>query len=378
MAAQHSAVASDFNLQKINTKEFQDNLKATIQFGGNMVVIGRRGVGKTQCVKSSIKESGLKEVYINISTCERTDIAGFPDFYGAKSGDRFVKYLLPYFYKDLMEGDRPCVVLFDEVDKADSSLLAPLLEFTQFHSINGQLFKNLKSVIMTGNLISEGGTRPALPLLDRAEKYLLEASHEQWMNWAGTKEANIHPSITAYLADNGGDLFGDVDPGDVYADSSPRGWELSSKIIQFGETNKWPNGLLAAKVAGYVGKKIGIKYRAYFDHYQVLLPIVAKIMEGEDVKEFSRLEPGKQMVATMIACSRVARIIDEQKVNLNELKNKPAAISNVGRFMKKVDPEMALVSCRSQIGVERFIGKGLDSDPIWDSILDDIRAKMNG
>jgi hypothetical protein len=375
MASQNT-IASDFNLQKINTKEYEDNLKATIDYGGNIFVAAKRGTGKTVIAKQMINKCKHKEIYINISVCDRPDLAGYPDFFGAKSGDRFVKYLLPAYFKDLIEGDEPCVVLLDEVDKSDSSLNAPLLEFTQFHSINGMKFKNMRSVIMTGNLIAEGGARPTLPLLDRTEKYLLEASHEHWMNWAGI--AGVHPSITAYLADNPGDLFGDVDPGDAYADSSPRGWESSSKIVQFGEQKNWPSPLMATKVSGYVGKKIGIKYRAYFDHYQVLLPIVAKIMEGEEVKEFQKLEPGKQMVATMIACARVARIIDDQKVHLSELKNKPAPISNVGKFMKRVDPEMALVSVRSQIGVDRFIGKGLDSDPIWDSILDSIRAKMNG
>src|SRR5271154_2454586 len=176
--------ASDFNLQRISTKELSDNLRATIDFGGNVVIIGRRGSGKTQISKDIINTTACEEVYLNLSVMERPDIGGYPNFFAAQQGKGFVDFLLPAFYQSLMEGDQPVVALLDEVDKAESSLWAPLLEFTQFHTINGRELPNLRAIIMTGNLQAEGGQRPSLPLLDRAEKYLVEASHIHWLDWA--------------------------------------------------------------------------------------------------------------------------------------------------------------------------------------------------
>src|SRR5208282_4961589 len=117
----------------------------------------RRGSGKTIIGKTSIKESGCKEIYMNLSTMERPDMGGYPNFFAAKQDRHFVDFLLPYWYQDLIEGDTPCVALLDEVDKAEAALWAPLLEFTQFHTINGNKLPNLRAVIMTGNLQSEGG-----------------------------------------------------------------------------------------------------------------------------------------------------------------------------------------------------------------------------
>lgn len=366
--------ASDYNLQKLNTKDLSENLRATIDCGGNIIIIGRRGSGKTMIAKQSIKECKHREVYMNLSTYERPDVAGYPNFFAAQHGAKYVNFLLPAFYEKLIEGNEPVVALLDEVDKAESSLWAPLLEFTQFHTINGRELPNLHSIIMTGNLQAEGGQRPILPLLDRAEKYLVEASHHHWLDWA-SKMGKIHPSITAYIADHAEDLFGDVDPGDVYADPSPRGWHNASNILNFGEEKRWPHKILTNKVAGCIGKKAGIKYSAYFEHYQVLLPIIEKIMKGEEVQGFRNLEQSKQMVACMIVCSRLSRILDERKPAQKEF---PREAETIAKFMKHVDPEMALIAVRSQIGLERTVSSGLDEIPSWDSILREIAKRVNG
>lgn len=365
--------ASDFNLTKISTKELSDNLRATIDFGGNIVLIARRGAGKTTIAKDSIKEAGYRELYLNLSVQERPDIGGYPNFFAPQqAGNKYVDYMMPAFYKMLIEGDKPVVALLDEVDKAESSLWAPLLEFTQFKTMNGRPLPNLKAVIMTANFQSEGGARPSLPLLDRAEKYIIEASHHHWLDWAA-KSGQIHPSITAFISDHPEELFGDVDPGDVYADPSPRGWHNASKILNFGEEKRWPHKILTNKVAGCIGKKTGIKYSSYFNHYQILLPIVERIMKGEKVKDFNNLEQGKQMVSSMIVCSRLSRLLDEKKN-----KEMPKETDYVANFLKGVDPEMALISVRSQIGLERVVTSGLDEEKMWDEILMEIARRING
>jgi len=372
------ANVSDFNLERLKPKELESHLGLTIAFGGNITVIGRRGGGKSTIAKSAIKKSDHEEIYLNLSVMERPDMGGYPNFNASKEGQKYVDMMLPKFYEKLIDGNRPCVALLDEVDKAESALWAPLLEFTQFHTINGRSLPNLKAVIMTGNLPSEGGARPILPLLDRSEKFLLESDHNEWLDWSG-KEGKIHPSVTAFIADHPDDLYGDVDPGDIYADPSPRGWEAVSKIVSYGEKHNSSNHLITQKVAGCVGKKSGIKYTAYFNHYQVLLPLVERIMNGEKIKEFDNIEPSKRMVVTMIACARVARVLDDLKKD-KEYSGKafPSSVVYVGRFLREVDPEIALVALRSQITLERVADHQLDSDKNWDAVLEDIASNMKG
>ncbi len=365
------SVSSDFGMKKLSTKDFGEHLAATIQFGGNLAIFGRRGSGKTHISKYEIKQAKMREIYMNASVFERVDLGGYPDFKNVSSVRKYIDFLLPGCYEHLIEGTQKCVVLLDEVDKADPSVWAPLLEFTQFHTMNGRELPNLHAVVMTGNLQAEGGVRPCLPLLDRAEKYIVEADVTSWLAWAA-KTGEIHASATAYLYDHPEDLYGETDPGDVYADPSPRGWHNASKILTFGEKHKWSTRMLTDKVAGCVGKSAGIKYSQYYDHYQVLLPLIKDIFDGKNVeKEFNGFEQSKQMITCMITCARLARNIDECKDGQSPDNSK--IISN---FMRQVDSEMALIAIRSQIGLQRMVMHGLDEEEGWSDLLSKISDKV--
>lgn len=363
---------SDFNLEKLNTKDLSEHVAASIQVGGNIAVFGRRGTGKTEISKQEIKKADMHEVYINLSVLERVDMGGYPNIMAAANQKKFVDFLLPQFYESMLEGKKGVVALLDEVDKADPSLWAPLLEFTQFHSINGRPLTNLKAVIMTGNLISEGGARPSLPLLDRAEKYLVEADASSWLEWAG-KVGRIHPSITAYVTDHPKDLFGAVDPDDRYADPSPRGWARASEILFKGEERGWSTGMLNKKVCGCVGKDAGIKYSNYYEHYQQLLPMIEEVYQGKDVSaRYNVLEPTKKLVACMITCARLATQLDQSAEN-----EPPQAIKHVGKFLQKVSYENVLVAVRSQIQIDRLVKFNLDEHPDWEQVLSKINKQVD-
>lgn len=361
---------SDFNLQKLSTKELAKHIEGSINTESNIAVFGRRGSGKTEISKQEIAKSGAIEVYLNLSVMERVDLGGYPNLMSGQT-NRFVEFLMPAFYRHMIEGDRKVVLLLDEVDKADSSLWAPLLELTQYKSINGNKFKNLKSIIMTGNLISEGGSRPSLPLLDRAEKYLVTPDVSDWLEWAGTSNA-IHPSVAAFINDNHSDLFGAVDPDERYADPSPRGWHLASNLLFKGEALGWNSELLAGKVAGCIGKEIAARYEAYYIHYQELLPMVAKIFEGENVvSEYRVLEESKKLVASMIVCSRLATMLDQADVS-----SPPDSLEHVGKFLQITPDEHVLVAVRAQLGVQRVVKFEIDEIPSWSSILSNIAESL--
>jgi hypothetical protein len=374
MAKQEQTMTtSDFNLEKLNTRDLSAHVAASIQVGGNIAVFGRRGTGKTEISKQEIKKADLHECYINLSVLERVDLGGYPNIMTADANRKFVDFLLPSFYEPMFAANKKGVVaLLDEVDKADPSLWAPLLEFTQFKSINGRPLPNLKAVIMTGNLISEGGARPSLPLLDRAEKYLVEADATSWLEWAG-KSGHIHPSITAYIIDHPKDLFGAVDPEDRYADPSPRGWARASEILYKGESMGWSSALLNKKVCGCVGKDAGIKYSNYYEHYQQLLPMIEDIYQGINVSEvYNTLEPTKRLVACMITCARLATQLDMSNEN-----DPPPSVKYVGKFFQNVSYENVLVAVRSQITIERLVKFALDEHDDWAQVLSLINNQVD-
>lgn len=371
---QQNMATSDFNLEKLNTKDLSQHINATINLGGNIAIFGRRGTGKTEISKQEIRKTGCDEVYLNLSVLERVDLGGYPNVMAASENKKFVDFLLPSFYETMFSSTNGVVALLDEVDKADPSLWAPLLEFSQFRSINGRKLPKLKAVIMTGNLISEGGSRPSLPLLDRAEKYLVESDADSWLQWAG-KSGHIHPAITAYISDHPKDLFGAVDPDDRYADPSPRGWHRASQILFSGESQGWDSGILNKKVCGCVGKDAGIRYRNYYDHYQQLLPMIEDVFHGKNVEDrYAKLDPSKKLVACMIACARFSSRLDKSdlKSDSEDIKE----IEYVGNFLQHVSPENLLVSVRSQVTVERLAKFNINSHPAWSKMLNDLAKSV--
>jgi len=389
MAKPQKAVGSDFNLQKITTSQMEAHVEASIKAKSNVAIFGRRGTGKTEIMQQQIRKSGCKEVYLNLSVLERVDLGGYPNVMSAASGSDFVSFLLPDFYKAIVaEGDsKEVVVLFDEVDKADPSLWAPLLEFIQARKMNGRTLTKLRACLLTGNLPSEGGTRPSLPLLDRCEKYMVEPSVQAWLDWAA-KTGQIHPSIVAFINDNNGELFGQVDPEERYSDPSPRSWVRASNLVNSLEAQGCSTDLLNMKVAGCVGKEAGMKYNNYYEHYQHLLPLVESVFAGTPYDTaYNSLEASKKIVASMIVCSRLTSVLDSTdkkkengKLDPKAIKNRDAAIANAGKFLSFVSrrsPENALIAVRCNVGMDRMVNNDLDDHPAFSDLIDQIRSSSS-
>lgn len=379
MGKKQEMVTSDFNLQKVSTVEYSDAIIAAMQSKTAIAVFGRRGSGKTQIAKELIKKQGYREVYMNLSVMERVDLGGYPNLLNG-DGD-YVKFRLQESFKPMIEGKEKVVLVLDEVDKAEPSLWAPLLELTQFFSINHTQLPNLHAVIMTGNLISEGGNKPCLPLLDRAAKFLIEPDVDSWMKWAG-ESGKIHGSVSAYINDNREDLYGQVDPDSSYADPSPRSWENASKYLKQGENENWSPEKTYKMVAGCVGNAVGVKYRAYFDHYQKILPLVKKLFDGKDItKEYNALKVTEQLVACMIVASRLSSVIDEKEKELSSKKMSKEvdeALTNAAKLLIGVSHEYCLICVRSQINIERILKYNLDDHESFGKVLARVKQKING
>lgn len=360
------------NLKTISTSKLSNHIDASIAMGGNIAVFGRRGSGKTEISKQRIQNSGCIEVYMNLSVMERPDLGGYPNFGHSKGDGDFLSFLLPQFYKLMITGDTKVVALLDEVDKADPSLWAPLLEFTQFKSINGQKFKNLKSVIMTGNLISEGGAKPSPPLLDRTEKYIVEPDFKGWKTWA--KGAGVHDSVIEYLTNHPSHLFGATDPGERYADPSPRGWNQVSNILKTGESLNWDIDMVSEKVSGSVGLTHGEKFAEYYEHYHGLNPLISGVFSGASakilVKKYNDLPVTKRVSVAIMVCQRMASEIDDSAKNLSD------TFDNVGNFLNEIDMENAFVAINKYLTRSRLAKCDAPNNAIWRKLL--MKLKSSG
>ena len=385
MSKAAEAEASDYNLHKINTAELEQHLAATIDYGGAMFLLGSRGIGKTWITTKAISDAGYDCIGFALATYDKADFSGYPDLMNQLKDvgkQRFLDYILPKIYAPLFEEGRAkkCVVFFDELDKANPELWAPLLEFIQFGRLNSRKMPNLQAVISSGNHLSEGGQKPIPPLLDRQEKYLISSDVKSWLDWAGTKDGNIHPAIYTFIRDNPEALAGETDMGELYANESPRSWHNFSRIAHYGEKKNWTNEMIMAKCSGCVGKRSGGKFAAYFSHYRIILPLVERILKGEGEKvrrDYDRLEPTRQFMCVMTACQRVGNLIDNMAKDEKDKKIVPQIVSILGEWLATVpDQEMALMGMRAGIKFDRMVGLDLIKHKHFGSLLSELIRRM--
>ena len=320
------------NLEEIDQEQALNLTKFFIQSNHNVFLFGRRGVGKTEIAIQAAKECGLKVNYVNLSVIERPDLAGYPDM--SSPGD-VINFKSPHFLPKLVAGTKPdSVILFDEIDKVQPEVTAPLLEILLFKKINGQPI-NAVSCILTGNLANERTYSNELSsaLLDRGAKYILTFNFERWVDWA--KANNIHDLILAFLRSDPSFACGKVEDS-VYASPSPRSWTWASQaLLKARELKISDIESITQIISGYVGSEAGLRFKIWYEHYRKFEPYVHSLIErGEMLINFNDLVPTEKLVFVVAACYHA-----KLKVFSDKSKNRFVYLERLCNFFSKYQVE---------------------------------------
>lgn len=112
-----------------------------VQLGVNVLLIGEKGVGKTQRVTDAFKRNNLKFAYFSGSTLDPwIHLIGIPKVRGAE-GQEKMDFILPSNLDDDIEA-----LFIDEYNRTHKLVKNALLELQQFKSINGRKFPKLRMV----------------------------------------------------------------------------------------------------------------------------------------------------------------------------------------------------------------------------------------
>ncbi len=186
-----------------------------------------------------------------------------------------------------------CVWVLDEVDKADPSIFGPLLEIVQFRSVNGTKFPYLKAIVMTGNMLHEGGQKIIPPLTDRCEMYIIRQTIDGFQYYSNNIK-RIHPGVMSFVIDTPQCLTNS--PSNIetaYKTASSRTFEYVSDLAtEFeaaearGVKSETAQRIFYKRIQGFVGAEVGQQMIVYFDHYMSFLPIIRPIFAA--VKEANR------------------------------------------------------------------------------------------
>lgn len=350
------------NVNAIKLSSYYDVLKFNLRTGGNLLVLGQAGIGKTECAMQAIAEAGMNPIYINLSVLEYPDLVGLQTIVTDMKGRKHVDYACPKFLP-LKEGSVPSrnVIIFDEVDKAKCELQNPLLELLQFRTINGQAV-DVHGFVLTGNLPDEGAF--SLPishaLTNRCMVYKLEAEFEAWLNWA--VNARVNPLVTGFLSRNPEFFSRPAAEGDptAYCRESPRSWTIAARDLDASLDMANPDQLVDLQtllIAGRVGTTAAIKFKVWLEHYHYLVDYVDALVQNGKAPEGLTLD--RQIVCAISACNEVVKVMSKSPKEFNKVLN------NVFGWLSTLTPDLQICAVKSTITMDMIKQYKLIENPIF-------------
>jgi hypothetical protein len=326
-------------------------LDFTVKHGGNLMIFGDSGTGKTEMSFQATDRASLKHVYLNLSVLEAPDLVGLP-MIDEKTGK--AKYALPEAFPLYNADSDGMVLIVDEIDKAKPELQNPCLELFQFRSINGVKL-NFKAVIATGNLPDEYAHSQMVShaLTNRCGVYRTSVSFDAWRYWA--LRARVNPLVVGFLSQNPSFLLQKPPAGEetAYCHPSPRAWTLAARDLDFTDesTSVDFQDLL---VAGRVGNGAAIKFKVWLEHYRYIAPRIRGLV---DKGQHPFLDIEKPSIDRVFVCAiagvdevmkcATSRFKEEDKHN--HMKRVHGVLSNVCDWLDRIPPEICIGAFKSAL-----------------------------
>jgi len=335
------------DIVEIMTDVYMDALRFNIRTGGNLMVFGQAGTGKTECALQAVAESEYQGVYLNLSVLEAPDLIGLPIIV-----DGVVEYASPKMLPRKDRHPKMCVLVVDEIDKAKPELQNPLLELFQFRSVCGTEL-SIHAIIATGNLPDEGAFSQPVShaLTNRCKVYKVSHSFEAWRDWA--QNTGLNPLVIGFLSKNQEFLSRKSVEGDptAYCRPSPRSWASAARDLD-ATTNRDTVDFQTLLVAGRVGMGAAVKFRVWLDHYRHVEPIIDALVKEGKHPNVHDMSIDRQLVCAIAGSHVVAQMCRETpKDKVKHIANVQKVAKNVFGWLSKLPSEFQIGAAKSTLNM---------------------------
>ncbi len=333
---------------------------------------GKHGIGKSELVYQLAPQAvhilGLADKYGDdyvFPVVERRasqmadvgDVIGVPEPETTEHG-RVTKFAPMTWFAQACS--QPCILFFDEVDRANNDVRQSLMELTDSRKIAGHNLHPDTIVIAMVN----GGTHDTnnsyqVSELDPAEHDRwwhvdLEPTVEDWISWAND---NCHPMTVDFIRNNPAHLEheGEIEPHKVYP--SRRSWAHFDKCLQMAELTgekifDGDSPLIYFIGDGYVGKEASIAFKNYLEKYE-------RVITVEDVLDDKKDLSGLELNEANALIDKIADS-DEFKDNMSDERS-----HNLAKFVYNISAELAMKAW------EKFTLVNPDSvTSMWEKVVD--------
>lgn len=328
--------------------------KFAIKSGGNVMVFGPAGTGKTEAAQACANEMEYESIYLNLSVLEAPDLMGLPMI---DPETKCAEYATPKYLPVKGSRSKPVVLIVDEVDKAKSELQNPMLELFQFRSINGRPL-DIHAIIATGNLPDEGAF--SLPvshaLTNRCMVYRVEPTFEPFRAWA--LEANVNGLVLGFLNKNPEFLLMPPPDGDdtAYCHPSPRAWTAAARDLDHIMNESVEFQTLV--ISGRVGQAAAVKFQVWLEHYREIQPVIDKLVKEGVKPDITNMTVDRVMVCAIAGCSELSRMGRETPTNPSEKAKLEQKIQKTAKhvfsWLNDIPPEFAVGAVKSVLSISLF------------------------
>lgn len=372
MPAQAQVFTNVHTLDQEGTKRFN---KFTIRTGGNMMIFGPAGCGKTEIALQASGEEGYDYVYLNLSVLEAPDLIGLPSIDDVNLTTR---YALPEAFPRV-KADRPKdakgkILVVDEIDKAKPELQAPMLELFQYRSING-IPLDFHAVLATGNRPDEGAFSLAVnkALTNRCKVYQMKPMFEPWNDWAAS--VNLNGLVIGFLSRNRDYFYKPDTSGDMtaYCSCSARSWSNAARDLDFAQDAGENDSTFQQNlIAGFVGVEAATKFQIWLEFYKEIYPMVDALVNHGKEPELNNATMDKIIVTAIAACQEISRRCENDKPSKKEIDDVKKIVSNICGWLTKCQPDIQITAMKSTMVVPKIMSYQLPSIPKFMEIFKNI------
>ena len=247
---------------------------------------GRHGIGKSQVVYQLAKALDRPVVERRASQMTEGDLIGLPSIAGNATS-----WNPPNWFKFACQN--PCVLFFDEVDRATLEVRQGLFELTDSRKLNGHKLHDDVLIFAAVNGGEHGANYQVSDMdpaeLDRYTVFDLEPTVEDWLTWAKNK---VSPVVWDFINQNRNHLehSGDIEPNKVYP--SRRSWERFNKTVDNAGLLNEASPTLYQLANAFVGMEAGVAFNDFVLNYdrQVTVEDVLTGKAPEMTKKFSDID----------------------------------------------------------------------------------------
>jgi hypothetical protein len=276
-----NTVVSIDELAKITTEQLPEAINRAIRAGRPLMIHGSPGTGKSAGVLHAAHDQaemrGLpRVVQLGESTKPEEEYGYFdirltnmgPEEFGLPSADleRGIQTRLPVdWYPSTDRDDLPefGLLVFEEMASVGPAMQAAVYQATHDKRLGDKKMKPGWSIVLTGNLLSDGGVvhKMATPLANRIVHVYATTDVDSWCRWALTH--NIGPEIMGFIRFRP-DLLNTFEQhvknkqtGHAFA--TERSWEMVSDLTIDGDSSK----VLSSMIAGTIGAGPAIDFATF-------------------------------------------------------------------------------------------------------------------